>query len=178
MPFHGAHIPFRHGMFSQFTAVFVCVSGGWFMPRVRWFGFGALVLLLATGAFLALVASTPASRWARAVDDDGSCIARYSALTCGMLPQIQDPPADRSSQTSGSESSGAPAQKSVVLGKSVGARASGPTAILYRIAVSSVALPSALWSTLDWQSHAGVRAYWPMGRSASESVVLLRRLLI
>jgi hypothetical protein len=47
-----------------------------------------------------------------------------------------------------------------------------------RIADSSLGLPGARLSTCPRRLHAVVQVSWPMGQSAAESVVLLRRLLI
>ena len=47
-----------------------------------------------------------------------------------------------------------------------------------RIADSSLALPGAGLSTCPRQLHAVVQVSWPIGQTAAESVVLLRRLLI
>ena len=47
-----------------------------------------------------------------------------------------------------------------------------------RIADSSLGLPGAGLSTCPRQLHAVVQVSWPIGQTAAESVVLLRRLLI
>jgi hypothetical protein len=162
------------------TCLIIAVLAGncaWFARRVGPYCLGMTsALLLAAGTIVVFAPSAAATESTNTIGKDDLLASPIHYL----LSQVRDLPGDGTSQSSDSGIPlGLPTHKSVArAGKSVSSRTPGQTYCFYQITPSLVALPSSLLSAIGWQPHTGVQVSWPMGRSAAESVVLLRRLLI